>query len=107
MRENSEVNIQLMSDLHLESNPHFVPQAAPGADVLVLAGDIGSYQNTSALTRLDIADFGLGRFANWPCPVVFVPGNHEYDGQEFTRRMPGCATPASAWAWCGWTKPCK
>ena len=83
MRENGEVNIQLMSDLHLESNPHFAPQPAPGADVLVLAGDIGSYQNTSALTRLDIADFGLGRFANWPCPVVFVPGNHEYDGQEF------------------------
>ena len=77
------MNIQLLSDLHLESNPHFVPQPAPGADVLVLAGDIGSYQNESSLTRLGIADFGLGRFANWPCPVVFVPGNHEYDGQEF------------------------
>ena len=59
-----------------------MPQPAPGADVLVLAGDIGSYQTDSSLTRLGIADFGLGRFANWPCPVVFVPGNHEYDGQE-------------------------
>jgi hypothetical protein len=77
------VNIQLLSDLHLESSPNFVPQPAPGADVLVLAGDIGSYQTDSLLTRLGIADFGLGRFANWPCPVVFVPGNHEYDGQEF------------------------
>ena len=77
------MNIQLLSDLHLESNPHFVPQPAPGADVLVLAGDIGSYQTDSSLTRLGIADFGLGRFANWPCPVVFVPGNHEYDAQEF------------------------
>jgi len=77
------VNIQLLSDLHLESNPYFVPQRAPAADVLVLAGDIGSYQKDSSLTRLDIPDFGLGRFANWPCPVVFVPGNHEYDGQEF------------------------
>ncbi len=77
------MNIQLLSDLHLESSPNFVPQPAPGADVLVLAGDIGSYQTDSLLTRLDIADFGLGRFANWPCPVVFVPGNHEYDGQEF------------------------
>ena len=83
MRHNAGVNIQLMSDLHLESNPHFVPQYAPGADVLVLAGDIGSYQNESSLTRLGIADFGLQRFANWPCPVVFVPGNHEYDGQDF------------------------
>ena len=77
------VNIQLLSDLHLESHPHFAPQFAPGADVLVLAGDIGSYQNDSSLTRIGIADFGLGRFANWPCPVVFVPGNHEYDNQEF------------------------
>ena len=76
------MNIQLLSDLHLESNPHFVPQPAPDADVLVLAGDIGSYQTESSLTRLGIAEFGLGRFANWPCPVVFVPGNHEYDGQE-------------------------
>ena len=77
------MNIQLLSDLHLESNPHFVPQPAPGADVLVLAGDIGSYQNESSLTRLGVADFGLQRFANWPCPVVFVPGNHEYDAIEF------------------------
>ena len=51
--------------------------------MLVLAGDIGSYQQDSTLTRMGIADFGLGRFANWPCPVLFVPGNHEYDGQEF------------------------
>ncbi len=77
------MNIQLLSDLHLESHPHFVPEPAPGADVLVLAGDIGSYQNESSLTRLSIADFGLQRFANWPCPVVFVPGNHEYDGQDY------------------------
>ena len=77
------MNIQLLSDLHLESNPHFVPQPAPGADVLVLAGDIGSYQNGSSLTRLGIADFGLARFANWPVPVVFVPGNHEYDALDF------------------------
>lgn len=83
MRHNAAVNIQLLSDLHFESNPNFVPQRASGSDVLVLAGDIGSYQNGSSLTRLGIADFGLQRFANWPCPVVFVPGNHEYDGQEF------------------------
>jgi len=93
------VNIQLLSDLHLESNPHFVAQPLPGADVLVLAGDIGSYQSGSALTRLGVDDFGLARFsprpvreggADWPTPVLFIPGNHEYDGQEFeeaTRRL--------------------
>ena len=83
MRHNAAVNIQLLSDLHFESNPNFMPQPAPGADLLVLAGDIGSYQTNSSLTELGIADFGLQRFANWPCPVVYVPGNHEYDGQEF------------------------
>ena len=86
------VNIQLLSDLHLESNPHFTPRPAPGADVLVLAGDIGSYQGGSQLESLGLADFGLARFsplpiaqggAAWPTPVLFVPGNHEYDGLEF------------------------
>lgn len=80
------MNIQLLSDLHLEAHPHFAPEPAPGADVLVLAGDIGSYQTGSQLTD---ADFGLARFsplaqfAGWPTPVLFVPGNHEYDTQDF------------------------
>jgi predicted phosphodiesterase len=86
------VNIQLLSDLHLESNPYFKPRPLSGADVLVLAGDIGSYQAGSLLTRLAIDDFGLARFsplppaqggAGWPTPVLFLPGNHEYDGLEF------------------------
>lgn len=86
------MNIQLLSDLHLESNPHFQPVPLPGADLLVLAGDIGSYQPGSLLTSLGIADFGLARFsplpvdqggAAWPTPVLFLPGNHEYDGLDF------------------------
>ena len=80
------MNIQLLSDLHLEAHPHFVPEPAPGADVLVLAGDVGSYQPGSQLAD---DDFGLARFsplpqhAGWPTPVLFVPGNHEYDAQDF------------------------
>lgn len=80
------MNIQLLSDLHLESNPNFIPSAAHGADVLVLAGDIGSYQTGSALALAGDADFGLARFSprhGWPTPVLFVPGNHEYDGLDF------------------------
>lgn len=80
------MNIQLLSDLHLESHPDFVPQPAPGADVLVLAGDIGSYQEGSHLGARGIADFGLARFSllhGWPTPVLFVPGNHEYDALDF------------------------
>jgi predicted phosphodiesterase len=80
------MNIQLLSDLHLESNPNFMPSAANGTDVLVLAGDIGSYQTGSALASSGDTDFGLARFSprhGWPTPVLFVPGNHEYDGLDF------------------------
>ena len=80
------MKIQLLSDLHLEVHPQFVAEPAAGADVLVLAGDIGSYQSSS---QLDGEHFGLERFsplpqyAGWPTPVLFVPGNHEYDMQDF------------------------
>lgn len=77
------MNIQLLSDIHLESQNDWQPTPAPGADVLVLAGDIGSYQANSQLTD---EDFGLRRFSprsGWPTPVIFVPGNHEYDGLDF------------------------
>ena len=86
------MKIQLLSDLHLESNPDFQAQPVPGADLLVLAGDIGSYQAGSQLLARQEADFGLARFsplpvsqggAGWPTPVIFVPGNHEYDGLDF------------------------
>jgi len=77
------MKLQLLSDLHLESDPSFVATPAPQADMLVLAGDIGSYQHGSRLTG---HDFGLGRFSpkkGWPTPVVYIPGNHEYDGGDF------------------------
>ena len=77
------MKIQLLSDLHLEVHPGYVPRPAPGADLLVLAGDIGSYQ---AGSRLAEDDFGLTRFSprhGWPVPVLFVPGNHEYDALDF------------------------
>ena len=77
------MKIQLLSDLHLERHIDWRPQPAPAADVLVLAGDIGSYQRGSLLAAAGDADFGLGRFANWPVPVIYVPGNHEYDALDF------------------------
>lgn len=82
------MKIQLLSDLHLEANAGFVAEPAPGADLLVLAGDIGSYQLRRDGTVMAEADWGLQRFspllqyAGWPAPVVFVPGNHEYDGRD-------------------------
>jgi predicted phosphodiesterase len=77
------VKIQLASDLHLEADPEFRLRPAPGAELLVLAGDVGSYQRGS---RLGGDDFGLACYsprAGWPQPVVFVPGNHEYDQLDF------------------------
>ena len=77
------MKLQLLSDLHLEAHPHWWARPAPGADLLVLAGDIGSYQ---AGSQLQDQDFGLAQFSprnGWPTPVVFVPGNHEYDGLDF------------------------
>jgi hypothetical protein len=77
------VKIQLMSDLHLEGHPGYAPRPAPAAELLVLAGDIGSYQRGSQLQE---RDFGLSRFSprnGWPVPVLYVPGNHEYDALDF------------------------
>jgi hypothetical protein len=77
------MRIQLLSDLHLEVHPNYQPSPAPGAQLLVLAGDVGSYQTGS---RLAGDDFGLERFSpklGWPVPVLYVPGNHEYDNLDF------------------------
>jgi len=79
------MRIQLFSDLHLERYPHFAPDIRPDTDVVVLAGDIGSYQSGS---RLLDADFGLGRFSPLRpgagrARVLYIPGNHEFDGLEF------------------------
>jgi hypothetical protein len=69
------MRIQLLSDLHLESE-EFDPQPAPGAELLVLAGDI------------DTTWRGLDLFAGWPQPVLFVAGNHEFDRRELTEAWP-------------------
>lgn len=98
------MKIQLLSDLHLEGDPGYTPAPAPGADLLVLAGDIGSYQSGSRLGAAGDADFGLARFSplhGWPTPVVFVPGNHEYDGLDFdaahARLQATCARLGLIW----------
>ena len=79
------MRIQLFSDLHLERYPGFQPLILPDTDVVVLAGDIGSYQ---AGSRLDTQDFGLERFSpSLPAlagkTVLFIPGNHEFDSLDY------------------------
>ncbi len=79
------MRIQLFSALSLERYPDFVPHIAQDTDVVVLAGDIGSYQSNS---RLRTDDFGLGRFSPRregapPARVLYIPGNHEFDSLEY------------------------
>lgn len=69
------MKLQLLSDLHLETEA-FDPEPAPEAELLVLAGDI------------DATWVGLERFAGWPVPVLFVPGNHEFDGRAYEDVLP-------------------
>lgn len=69
------MKLQLLSDLHLETET-FDPEPAPGAELLVLAGDI------------DATWAGYERFEGWPVPVVVVAGNHEFDGREIDEAWP-------------------
>lgn len=97
------MRIQLFSDLHLERYPAFAPHILPDTEVVVLAGDIGSYQ---AGSRLETQDFGLERFApatlGMPhLRVLFIPGNHEFDALDFdetyARLQATCARLGIAW----------
>lgn len=69
------MRIQLLSDLHLETEV-YEPEPAPGAELLVLAGDIDS---TWA---------AFDRFRDWPQPILFIAGNHEFDGRELNDAWP-------------------
>ena len=69
------MRIQLLSDLHLETEA-YEPTPAPGAELLILAGDIDSTWRE------------LDRFERWPTPVLFVAGNHEFDRRELDEAWP-------------------
>ena len=70
--------IQYASDLHLEFLERRYPDArliepAPGAEVLILAGDVHH------------ADRAVEVFGDWPCPIVYVAGNHESYGTDILK----------------------
>jgi hypothetical protein len=69
------MRLQILSDLHLETET-YRPEPAQGAEALVLAGDVDSTWE------------GLELFRGWPVPVIFVAGNHEFDGREMTTTWP-------------------
>lgn len=69
------MQLQLLSDLHLETES-YEPRPAVGAELLVLAGDIDSGWNA------------LEHFRDWPVPVIFVAGNHEFDRRDIRTARP-------------------
>jgi Icc-related predicted phosphoesterase len=66
------VKLHVLSDLHTEFAEFSPPDT--GADVVILAGDIG--------VGLGGIEWAAGHFPNHP--VIYVPGNHEYYGQDIT-----------------------
>jgi hypothetical protein len=65
------MRLQLFSDLHLEFSGGWFPKAAPDATHLVLVGDVGHEPDW------------ILQFGDWPVPVIYVPGNHEYDKADY------------------------
>lgn len=68
------MRIQLLSDLHLEIYP-YQPEVLP-VDIVVLAGDI---HTKSHGVKWAADTFG--------CPVLYVPGNHEYYGGHLDKTL--------------------
>ena len=70
--------IGILSDLHLEASS--INIVNPGWDILVLAGDISSEISL------------LGNFLSYYCPndipIVYVLGNHEYEGKRLEDVVP-------------------
>ena len=69
------LKLQIASDIHREFK-HNPPVPDIGADVLVLAGDIG-YANDETIGW--IRDELAGRYE----AILYIPGNHEFYGQDY------------------------
>jgi predicted phosphodiesterase len=64
---------QIISDLHLETGVVYpVESITPHSEVMVMAGDIGSFYNLDPLG--DFLDKISSKFKH----ILYVPGNHEY-----------------------------
>lgn len=68
------MRIHILSDLHIEFSP-YLPVAVE-ADVVVLAGDIGLRERGVKWAE-----------AAFNCPVLYVPGNHEFYGGHLNKTL--------------------
>jgi len=68
------MKIQIVSDLHIESLSvvNYSELIIPTAEVLILAGDIGSLYKITQLTQF------LKNVCSMFKKVLYIPGNHEY-----------------------------
>jgi Icc-related predicted phosphoesterase len=70
------VTFQIASDLHIEYKNDEVPDPldfiTPSSDILILAGDIGSFYKNSQLKEF------LTKLCSYFKMVLYVPGNQEY-----------------------------
>jgi predicted phosphodiesterase len=81
------LKLQVLSDLHFEVNREFIPEIHPECDVLVLAGDIGiagrGHLRTGLARVNDAIALTRKTSPRAASHVLFVPGNHEYDRQDW------------------------
>lgn len=68
------MRFQVLSDLHLESSNMPFPKVE-GVDAIFVVGDL----------CVDV-EYGFDFLSRADVPVVFVPGNHEFEGQEYYAR---------------------
>ena len=70
------LNLQIVSDIHIEYKNDEIPNPldyiTPTAEILILAGDIGSLYKIKQLKGF--LDILCKHFKT----VIYVPGNHEY-----------------------------
>lgn len=78
------MKIAVMSDLHLEWTPEWLPML-PEIDVIVAAGDI--YSGTKAIEWLKQVSRGI--------PVIYVLGNHEAYGFDRNANLTACKALAT------------
>lgn len=70
------MKIHILSDLHNEFDEYIPSQTARSVDVVILAGDIDV-----GLKGLEWADMTFN------CPVIYVPGNHEFYHHSLERTL--------------------
>ena len=91
-KDTAAMRIQVLSDLHLEFGGTGVPPLAPGADIVVPAGDFAPAKRRSASL--------MGRAWKEARHILNVPGNHEYYGSNIADAQ---HRPALDCAGCGVT----